>query len=161
MSYFFRQQQLQRELVAKRGVNALLDSLVETAVTASSLWRPEDHPRGKTTPESTEGSFRPKGGDVPRAASGRKITPAVHDDLKEIQRIGYLKLHRQELRSVEEFDSWAQGRMRDLMGPGYEDLVRAMTAKIWTEFRQNATHTYRGPSSWSDPVWAVKNDLRL
>ena len=165
MSYFFRQQRAlrDREAVEKRGLGAALDRVADKMVgLAERAWNPDHHPRGKTTPESNEGSFRPSdGAGIERSASGRKITQAVKDDLLEIQRIGYRKLHTQELRSQDAFHSWAQQRMRDLMGPGYEDLVATMTHKIWNEFRRNETHQYRGPSGWSETAWAVKNDLQL
>lgn len=166
MSYFFRQQQLaaERERVEKRGLDSALNSIADKmAGLAARAWNPELHPRGKTTPESNDGSFRPSagGGGVERTKSGRKITPAVHDDLKEVQRVGYLKLHHNELRSHDELNTWARNRMRDLMGPGYEDLVDTMTHKIWNEFKRNAVHQYRGPRDWSETAWAVKGDLQL
>lgn len=167
MSYFFRQRQLEqeRERIEKRGLSAALDRITDKMHTiASQGWNEAMHPRGKTTPESNSGSFRPAGSggdDIPRTKAGRKITPAVHDDLKEVQRFGYLKLHRNELRSHDELHSWAQRQMRDLMGPGYEELVTNMTHKIWNEFQRNATHQYRGPREWSEVAWAVKHELRL
>lgn len=159
MSYFFRQQQMQRAAtrddVQKDGLSRALDTAVEFAARARSLWDESKVTRGKTTPESTPGSFAPRGGvagGVERTRGGRKWNDEAKAALKEVQYIGYRRLAAGRRYTFKTFEADMQREMRDNMGAGYEDKVATMAHRIWTEFEKNGPHTYYEPRDWMRTV---------
>ena len=164
MSYFFRQRRLQQaEVVQKDALNATMNSLADKMVAlASRMWREEDHPRGKTSPSSTPGSFAPRDAEGQRDPStGRKWTSEAKEELHLIQQDAYRKLHFGELRSKDDLEGYAQRAMRDWMGPGYERRVSDMVSTLWAEYRKNVGSKYFDPrSDWIDRAW-MKCDVQL
>jgi hypothetical protein len=82
MTYFYRQQQMAKGW--GKEINA--------------AWDDADHPRGKTTPESNEGSFRPKdgggGGDV-KAAPPDKAAPGGKYDPNYVDQDNWTRSNKQ------------------------------------------------------------------
>ncbi len=156
MSYFDRQRRMQREVLAKRGLDGVINRAVEMAATAQRIWNEELHPRGKTSPDSTPGSFAPRGGP----GADRKWTDESQAMLKETQQTTYRKLYEGSLRTRKDAEAYAQAKMKKWLGPGYEKQTAKMVDRIWGEFQKNGQHRYFGPSHLREG-WAVKCDIEL
>ncbi len=100
MTYFFRQTQM-----AKGWGKEIRDA-----------WDEADHPRGKTTPESTPGSFAPRGGEGGSANIGQIANDALAAHLDDDE--DYLTTEQR-----------AQGFGVATVGEGYKELERSRAYK--------------------------------
>ena len=106
-------------------------------------WDESLHPRGKTSPQSRGGSFKPG----TRSTAPDSLNNEVQRALTETKQVAYAWLAKGRVSDPVTLRTRMQAHFKEWMGPGYEASVDKLAQEVWAAYSKEPSE-YHEPREW-------------